>query len=215
MVGKAVPSVLVAVLALSSQRAIAGVVDTNFGSGGGHAFGGGGFGGWDNSENFASDPHFQAMAAHFAADSDYETGHGGGAHAVDFGGHQSFDGGDAGYGGGFGGFELVEAGGHSADQHDNSGHEDQAALSAVGLANLLTGGGVGSSHAHLASSGGSAYTISGPTQEIRSLHKVQLTNEGGHVLSKSAGHGGYGGDKVVFVKEPLMMAHGGGHGGWY
>ncbi|OQR71100.1 hypothetical protein BIW11_01564 [Tropilaelaps mercedesae] len=69
-------------------------------------------------------------------------------------------GGGDGHGGGHGGdFGGGHGGGSSVD-------EDGAALSAVGLARLLGGG---ASHGHLASGGGGAsYTISGPTQEIKS-----------------------------------------------
>lgn len=197
-------SVVVVGVVMLSHQTRAGALGSTHGFGGGE-----GFSGWENSYG-AGGGHYEPMG-HFGAGMTF--GHGDFGGHSDFGGHEGFSGADAGYGNAFGSFEVVhvEDGGHS-QEHDTSAHEDQAALNAVGLANLLTGGGLGGAHAHLASSQGSSYTISGPTHEIKSLHKIQLTNGGGHVLSKSPGHGGDH-KTIVFVKEPMMIQHG-GHG-WY
>lgn len=122
------------------------------------------------------------------------------------GGYSDFD--------AFGGFYLGGVGGGHSLENELAAHEDQAALSAVGLANLLTGGGLGGGHAHLASSGSTSYMISGPTQEIKSLHKIQTTSEGGHVISRTAGHEA-GGKAIILIKQPVIASlHESGHG-WH
>lgn len=145
----------------------------------------------------------------------HSSGDYGGHMAFDDGGHGGFDndifessgehfGGD--YGGGHGGFEH---GGFNGGHGSGMSHEDNAALSAVGLANLLSGGGIGGAHAHMASHGGSSYTISGPTQEIKSIHKISTTSTGGHVIGRTKGASAEA-PKFILVKSDSYL---GGHGG--
>ncbi|OQR79508.1 hypothetical protein BIW11_00142 [Tropilaelaps mercedesae] len=222
MLACAISSVVVlAGVLVSSPRAMAGEVAVGLSGGEGHDYGGGagqGFGGdatftgWEN--NYGGGSHFESMGHYGGGMATYGGGDFGGYDGGQ-GGHGGYEEGHGGYGdmGGFEGFDFVGGGGSKGHSLENemAAHEDQAALSAVGLASLLTGGGLGGSHAHLASSTGSSYTISGPTQEIKSLHKIQTTSGGGHVLSRTAGHGGMG-KAIILVKQPVAASHGGGHG---
>ena len=181
-------AVCVLLLTFSANCAVfAGVI-------GGAELDGGHFGGYSMSDDMHSSDHFGADLA--------------------FDGGHSFDnendiadnsgenfGGD--YGGAHGGFDF----GGFNDGHENamSAHEDNAALTAVGLANLLSGGGIGGGHAHMASSRGSSYTISGPTQEIKSIHKISTTSAGGHVIGRTKGASSVEPTKLILVKDESYL----------
>ncbi|OQR74086.1 hypothetical protein BIW11_01027 [Tropilaelaps mercedesae] len=94
--------------------------------------------------------------------------------------------------------------GGGAELMDNSLQEDEMALSAVGLARLLGGG---ASHAHHLFTDGHKYTISGPTQQIKTIHKVQLHHKGGDVLHRTP-HMIQAQKKVIFVKAEQPQMHG-------
>lgn len=116
-------------------------------------------------------------------------------------------GGGGGHGGGFGGGDSFGNFGSTM-----GGHEDNAALSAVGLARLLGGGASWAGMGY----GGATYTISGPTQEIRSLHKIQTTSQGGQILSRSGGGGSGGQAKIIIIKGGAGGGGGGGGAkGWH
>lgn len=63
------------------------------------------------------------------------------------------------------------------------------ALQAVPLARFLSGG---APHAHLIMSNGQKYTTSGPTQQINTIHEVQLRHRGGDVQQAQ--------QKIILVK---------------
>ena len=91
--------------------------------------------------------------------------------------------------------------GGAEDLEAQTDQEDQNALSAVGLARLLGGG---ASHAHHGLSAGHKYTISGPTQTINTIHKIQLNHPGGHILHRApaAQH-----KKIIFIQPPSHGWH--------
>lgn len=96
------------------------------------------------------------------------------------------------------GWQSDSGGSEGIDTHVDQ--EDQNALSAVGLARLLGGG---ASHAGHGLYAGHKYTISGPTQKIDTIHKIQLNHPGGHVLHRT--HGAQ--QKIVFIQAPSHGWH--------